>query len=95
MALKGRSSTFFPAAEIHRHGSFVSLIVGDLKNIKRVIEDLYRLPFQEPAVPIRLGKILSREISGAHDHGSGNTLVPVKEIRLNSVHLRIDAPKVR
>ena len=50
VALKGRSSTLLPAAE---YTAWVIRVPNcrDLKNIKRVVEDLYRPLFQQPAVP--------------------------------------------
>ena len=53
-----------------------------------------RLLFQQPAVPLRLSQVLSREIGCAHHHRAGNLLVSSEEIRLDSVHLRIDAAKI-
>src|SRR5450755_625282 len=73
----------------------MSVIVVNLENIQRVIEDFYRLLFQQPAVLLRLGQVLARKIGGAHDYGAGETPLSSKEVRLDAIQLRIDASKVR
>jgi hypothetical protein len=48
-----------PIPDDMRARLFVSLILGDLENIERVIENPYRLTLQEPAVSLRFGQVLS------------------------------------